>query len=137
MKGRNGAFDEKLKRLNDAANAAGWPSYDLDRARERLLELGPTQVAIKRGGEGARFADGPRRGTVLPFTVPEVDPVGAGDAFCAGVIAGLLDNRDFADAVRRGAAPGAFCVACQSDYAGLPTRAELETFLAGQAEPGR
>ena len=110
---------------------------DLDRARERLLELGPGQVAIKLGGEGARFADGPRRGTVPPFAVPEVDPVGAGDAFCAGIISGLLDTLDFADAVRRGAALGAFCVASQGDYAGLPTRAELKTFLAGQAEPGR
>ncbi|MBV9488704.1 MAG: sugar kinase [Verrucomicrobia bacterium] len=110
---------------------------DLDRMRERLLDLGPAQVAIKLGGEGARFADGQRRGTVPPFMVPEVDPVGAGDAFCAGVISGLLDELDFADAVRRGAALGAFCVSCQGDYAGLPTRSELETFLTGRVQPGR
>ena len=62
------------------------------------------------------------RSAVPPFMVTEVDPVGAGDAFCAGVISGLLDELDFADAVRRGAALGAFCVSCQGDYAGLPTR---------------
>jgi 2-dehydro-3-deoxygluconokinase len=110
---------------------------DLDQARERLLEFGPTQVAIKLGGEGARYADGEHRGTVPPFVVPEIDPVGAGDAFCAGVISGLLDNLPFADAVRRGAAMGAFCVSSKGDYAGLPTRSELNDFLSGHTQPGR
>ncbi len=110
---------------------------ELDRVRERLMGYGPAQVAIKLGGEGARYADGPRRGTVPPFQVPEVDPVGAGDAFCAGVISGLLDGLEFADAVRRGAALGAFCVSSPGDYAGLPTRAELDIFLQGHTQPGR
>jgi 2-dehydro-3-deoxygluconokinase len=61
-----------------------------------------------------------------------VDPVGAGDAFCAGFIAGRLDGVDLDTALRMGNACGALAVAAAGDQAGLPDRVELGRLLAGE-----
>jgi 2-dehydro-3-deoxygluconokinase len=104
---------------------------------DRLRELGPNRVAIKLGEKGVYFGDEKHRAHLPCFPVPEIDPVGAGDAFCAGLISGLLDKVSFAESVRRGAAMGAFSVSSWGDYAGLPTRNELDRFLAGEITHGR
>jgi 2-dehydro-3-deoxygluconokinase len=110
---------------------------DLEAMLDRLREFGPMRIAIKLGENGVFFADEKSRSHLPRFPVSEIDPVGAGDAFCAGVISGILDQVSFADSVRRGAAMGAFCVSSWGDYAGLPTRQELDRFLAGETTQGR
>jgi 2-dehydro-3-deoxygluconokinase len=102
-----------------------------------LLKLGPDQVVIKAGDKGAWFAEATERGFCPCYSVPEVDPVGAGDAFCAGVISALLEGRKLREAVQRGAALGAFCVSTFGDYQGLPTRPELEAFMEGKVPKSR
>ena len=93
---------------------------DLDRAPQRLLEPGPTQVAIKLGGEEPG----------LPTTCDAAPCRGwSGRGRRCLLRRGYLRvarQPEFGDAVRHGAALGAFCVPCQGGYAGLPTRAELE-----------
>jgi len=74
--------------------------------------------ALKAGDKGAWYADGAERGFCPCHSVPEIDPVGAGDAFCAGLLSGLLDGQPLRDAVTRGAALGAFCVSTFGDYQG-------------------
>jgi 2-dehydro-3-deoxygluconokinase len=127
--------DVLLPSLVDAELVCG--KSDPEAMLDRLTVLGPKQVAIKVGEQGAFFSDEKERGHLPCFPVSEVDPVGAGDAFCAGVISGLLDKVAFAESVRRGAALGAFCVSSWGDYAGLPTRTELDRFLAGEGTHGR
>jgi 2-dehydro-3-deoxygluconokinase len=104
---------------------------------DELLKLGPSQVIVKAGDKGAWYADGTERGFCPCYSVPEIDPVGAGDAFCAGLVSGLLDGKTLREAVQRGAALGAFCVSTFGDYQGLPTRPELEAFMEGKVVPGR
>jgi len=104
---------------------------------EALISLGSRQVVLKAGDKGAWYADGLERGFCPCHTVPEIDPVGAGDAFCAGLLSGLLDGQPLRDAVKRGAALGAFCVSTFGDYQGLPDRAGLEAFTEGSVVPGR
>jgi 2-dehydro-3-deoxygluconokinase len=127
--------DVLLPSLVDAEILCGM--CDPEAMLDRLRELGPKRVAIKLGEKGVFFADEKNRSHVPCFPVSEIDPVGAGDAFCAGVISGVLDNVSFADAVKRGAGMGAFAVSSWGDYAGLPTRQELDRFLAGEAAQGR
>jgi 2-dehydro-3-deoxygluconokinase len=67
----------------------------------------------------------------------QIDPVGAGDAFCAGVLSGLLDGLPLRDSVTRGVALGAFCVSTFGDYQGLPDRNGLKAFMEGTVTPGR
>jgi 2-dehydro-3-deoxygluconokinase len=102
-----------------------------------LLALGPSQVVVKAGDKGAWFADSKERGFCPCYPVPEADPVGAGDAFCAGLVSGLLDGTPLPEAVQRGAALGAFCASTFGDYQGLPTRSELKAFTEGRVMHGR
>jgi 2-dehydro-3-deoxygluconokinase len=104
---------------------------------DTLVSLGPPQVVLKAGDKGAWYADGAERGFCPCHSVPEIDPVGAGDAFCAGLLSGLLDGQPLRDAVARGAALGAFCVSTFGDYQGLPDRAGLQAFTEGSSIPGR
>jgi 2-dehydro-3-deoxygluconokinase len=104
---------------------------------DALVSLGPPQVVLKAGDKGAWYADGAERGFCPCHPVPEIDPVGAGDAFCAGLLSGLLDGQRLRDAVARGAALGAFCVSTFGDYQGLPDRAGLQAFTEGISIPGR
>ncbi|REF35959.1 sugar kinase [Thermasporomyces composti] len=92
-----------------------------------LASRGPTQVVIKRGGDGAyALIDGEVvTSPALPVTL--VDPVGAGDAFVAGYLSALLDGLSPADRLRRGNVCGAFSVSVSGDWEGLPRRRELAT----------
>ncbi|MFD0742569.1 sugar kinase [Phytohabitans flavus] len=90
-----------------------------------LFEAGVSEVVIKRGGDGAS-AHRPHLTVDRPARrVPVVDTVGAGDAFVAGYLSGLLDDADVAGRLDRAVATGAFAVASRGDWEGLPTRAEL------------
>jgi 2-dehydro-3-deoxygluconokinase len=94
--------------------------------------LNPTVVIAKLGADGALgFESGGavvQAGAIPVATV--VDPVGAGDAFCAGFIAGRLDGVDLETALRMANACGALAIAAAGDQAGLPDRAELGRLLA-------
>ncbi len=59
-----------------------------------------------------------------------VDTVGAGDGFATGVLSGILDGLSYEEAVVRGNAIGARMVTSKEDNAFLPTKAELEAFMA-------
>ena len=60
-----------------------------------------------------------------------IDPVGAGDAFCAGFIAARLDGGDTETALRWGNACAAACIAVEGDAEAFPSRPELMGMLAG------
>jgi 2-dehydro-3-deoxygluconokinase len=109
------------------------PSADPADLARAVLDLGPSVAVVKLGGAGALALsrDGePVAAPAVPVS-SVVDPVGAGDAFCAGFIAARLEGADVAGALRAGNACGASAVAASGDMAGLPERAELERLLAG------
>ncbi|WP_238846658.1 sugar kinase [Nocardia arthritidis] len=90
-----------------------------------LAALGPSQVVLKLGADGAlALQDGePIEQPAVPVTC--VDPVGAGDAFVAGYLAALLDGESISARMRSAATCGAFAVAGVGDWQGLPTRQEF------------
>ncbi len=59
---------------------------------KELLELGIDEVVVKRGARGADCYSSVERHTAPAVRVPVVDPVGAGDAFTAGYLSGLIDE---------------------------------------------
>jgi 2-dehydro-3-deoxygluconokinase len=103
----------------------------------RLLERGPRLVVITRGARGAWATDGGPPCEVGAFPVPAVDPVGAGDAFAAGLLSALLRDLPLPRALREAAAVAALCVAAAGDLDGLPTAAERDAYLAGGADVAR
>ncbi|MFI8893452.1 sugar kinase [Streptomyces paradoxus] len=93
-----------------------------------LLAAGAGEVVVKRGARGATTftADG---ATDRPARrVDAIDLVGAGDAFVAGYLSGLLDGADVPARLDRAVTTGAFAVATRGDWEGLPTRDELALF---------
>ena len=55
-----------------------------------------------------------------------IDVLGAGDAFTAGYLSGVLEDLSPVERLVRGTKVAAFCVSTAGDYEGLPTRAELD-----------
>lgn len=90
-----------------------------------LLKPGVAGVVVKLGSKGAYYKSEQHSGYMAPFPAEEIDPVGAGDAFAAGFISGLLHGEELEQAVRRASAMGAIAVSVNGDVEGLPNEAEL------------
>lgn len=94
-------------------------------AARRLAGDGARTVVVKRGPKGA-FSVTPDGINEEPArTVTAVDPVGAGDAFVAGYLAGRLDGLGSSGCLSMGCASGAFAVTVVGDWEGLPDRHDL------------
>lgn len=91
-----------------------------------LIGSGAGHAVLKLGVDGAASLASDGTWTVVPAVagVTVVDPVGAGDAFCAGYLAGQLEGLNEVDALALGNACGAAVVAVEGDQAGAPTREE-------------
>ncbi|WP_089966526.1 sugar kinase [Lihuaxuella thermophila] len=100
-----------------------------------LFHLGAQLVVVKLGPEGAYYQSKKEVGFVAGFPVDEVvDPVGAGDAFAAGFLSGLLEGLSLESAVQRGNAAGALVVMVRGDYEGLPQRETLMRFMKASGQ---
>lgn len=95
-----------------------------------FLSAGASKVIIKDGDVGSYYASNSgEEGFQESFKVERVvDPIGAGDGFAAGVLAGLIEGKDLAEAVKMGAKVGALVVTVRGDIEGLPERHVLEGF---------
>lgn len=91
-----------------------------------LLRTGIREVVVKRAGAGADLYLGGTAHHAPARGVPVKDVVGAGDAFCAGYLSGLLDGLGAEHRLHRGVTCGAFAVAAAGDWEGLPHRDELD-----------
>jgi len=122
--------------VGDEEARALWGRDDESFVQE-LAQRGPEEVVLKKGREGSlAFVEG----EILEhpaFEVAEVDPVGAGDAFAAGYLAGYLWGLPAGERLRVANAMGAMSVATLGDYEGLPDRDELRAFLEGEKSLGR
>ena len=87
--------------------------------------------AFKLGAKGALAVTDGRLHREPAVAVRAVDPVGAGDAFVAGYLAGLLDGCAGPECVRIGTRCGAFAVTVSGDWEGMPTREELDLLRHG------
>lgn len=113
----------------------GWDEEEAGIAR--LAAGGPGEVVLKRGAAGSTvWVDGDRV-DAAPFGVREVDPIGAGDAFAAGYLAGSLRGDSALDRLRTANAMGALCVSTLGDYEGLPSATELADFMDDKVTLGR
>jgi 2-dehydro-3-deoxygluconokinase len=96
-----------------------------DEMAARIADLGPSEVVIKRGSHGARALIGDRRLEEPGRSVTAVDHVGAGDAFVAGYLTGLLDGATPEKRLHLANLTGAFAVTVNGDWEGAPTKEEL------------
>ncbi|GAA1214758.1 sugar kinase [Kitasatospora nipponensis] len=101
------------------------PALPEQEAVAALIAQGRREVVITRGGDGASAITAHGTLDTPARRVPVVDVVGAGEAFVAGYLSGLLDGLDIAQRLHRAATTGAFSVATRGDWEGLPTRRDL------------
>ncbi|WP_240232625.1 sugar kinase [Devosia lacusdianchii] len=103
-------------------------------AARDILARGVRAVVLKQGAAGARYVDGTKDLSVPAFSVEEIDPTGAGDAFGATFLAGWLAGLDAETNLRRANGAGALAVGRKGPMEGTSTRAELDAFLARQVQ---
>lgn len=97
--------------------------------------IGSDQVVIiTDGGRGSQLYEGAGlRETVAAWpTAHVVDPVGAGDGFAAGVLAGRARKWGWRESIRLGSIVGAFAVSHSGDWEGYPQWDDAMAVLQSQ-----
>ncbi len=128
--------DIALLGLEEAALLLG--TGDPEQIVALLLEKGVQKIGLKAGAQGAWVASPSERLRVDPYPAACVEPVGAGDAFNAGFLSGVLEGAPLLRCGQLACAMGAFAVMGSGDIESLPScRRELENFLSGACDPTR
>lgn len=99
-------------------------------ACRRLLEMGPSVVALKRGAKGCEVFTREQRLEVPAFPVEAVDPTGAGDCFDAGFVVGLLEGLPLEEVGALANACGALGATKKGPMEGAFFRDQVEAFIA-------
>jgi len=91
-----------------------------------MLGRGVKIVAVKLGGDGCYVTDGREQHLIEPFKVDVVDTTGAGDAFCAGFLYGLVNGKSLFECGKLGNFVASRCVMKMGARTGLPVAEDLE-----------
>ena len=78
-------------------------------------------AVMTKGDQKMRFSIDGNYEEITPVKVVAVDPVGSGDAFTGGVIAGLLSGMSSKAALEQGSICGALVASMFGDWTGIPT----------------
>lgn len=78
-----------LVKCSDEDLAVVYPRLPLEEAAARLIGLGPAAVVVTRGAAGATCVTAEEALDVPGLEVAVADTIGAGDSFCAALLAGL------------------------------------------------
>ena len=88
-------------------------------------------AAIKDGGNGAWVSDGTTCQKIPPYPCKPIEPIGAGDGFNAGFLAGILQGKDVVTAGKMGGICGALATQTPGDVEGYPDIEQMQTALYG------
>lgn len=110
--------------------------YDkgLDKARE-LAANGAGIVIYKMGEQGAITLTQDKEIKTGIFPAEALKPTGAGDSFMGGLVASLAANFSVKESVLRGSACASMVVSRVGCAPAMPTKEELEVFLAEHPGP--
>jgi ribokinase len=99
-------------------------------AAETLLAKGIQTVMITLGADGVYVASPTMWQKIPAFKVDAVDTTAAGDVFCGALAVALVEGKSLPDAVRFAGAAAAICVTRLGAQSSVPSRDEIEQFLA-------
>jgi sugar/nucleoside kinase (ribokinase family) len=119
--------------LPSAGEAMMFTGASSDEDGCRALAATGKLVVLKQGARGCTVFERGSEVVVPGFAVPEVDPTGGGDCFCAGFTAGLLEGLRPPEAARFANAVGALAVTRRGPMEGAPARQEVLALLAAQS----
>jgi len=98
---------------------------DYCKGADFMIGRGAKIVAVKLGSAGCYVTDGRERLRIEPFKVKVVDTTGAGDAFCAGFLYGLISNSSLSECGRLANFVASRCVTKMGAREGLPYAKDL------------
>lgn len=111
---------ERLTGLNgtDEASADYW------------LSRQPKLLVIKHGKEGSRAYSTEESWLVKPFPVAAMKGFGGGDGYASAMLTGLMNGKSLPEALEMGSASAAMLVASHACSRDMPSRTQLEEFIA-------
>jgi sugar/nucleoside kinase (ribokinase family) len=109
---------------------------DPDLACAALLAHGVNVVGLKLGNEGCQVAWDGQQALLPGWKVSTVDTTGAGDAFCAGMIYGLLLGLSLPACGLLANTLGALATTVWGGGPALPGKAEVRQFLRQRIQSG-
>jgi ribokinase len=92
---------------------------------QKLIDEGAKIVAVKLGKKGSYVTNGREQYLVEPYRVNVVDTTGAGDAYCAGFLHGLLSGKDLKSCGQLGNLVAAHKIEKAGAREGLPRLRDL------------
>lgn len=101
---------------------------DLEAAMREWEKRYRLKVVLTRGEKGSCYLEDGKLMTVPAVKVEVVDTTGAGDAFNAGLSAGICESWPLEQAVRFAARTASLSVTRFGAQSGMPTRPEVERF---------
>jgi ribokinase len=104
---------------------------------ERLVRTGAAIAVVTLGGRGACARVGDAFVLQPAFAVAPVDTTAAGDTFCGVLAAGLAEGLGIPDALARAAVAAALATTRPGAQASIPSRAEVDAFLASARQQDR
>jgi 5-dehydro-2-deoxygluconokinase len=96
---------------------------------ERLARTEGKACIYKMGQAGSVAFAGEETVETPAFAIDAIKPMGAGDAFMAGLLAGLAGGRPLAEAIGRGSAAAAMVVSRFGCAPAMPDTGELDAFV--------
>lgn len=108
--------------VNDLASA--------DRAAKVFFDKGVQNVLITLGSRGVYINSEGHSEIVPAYRVNAIDTTGAGDAFNGGLLTALSEGKSLAEAARFAQALAALSVQRMGATPSMPTRAQIDAFLA-------
>ena len=98
---------------------------DYRKGADLMIGLGVKIVAVKLGDKGCFVTDAEEQLKVEPFKVKAVDTTGAGDAFCAGFLYGLINKKSLYECGQIANFVASRSVTTMGARAGLPYAKDL------------
>lgn len=105
-------------------------SEDPDQIIDYLFANGKAEyIAIKDGARGAYVADKKEKLFIPPYPCNSIDPIGAGDAFNAAFLVGILENKSLELCGKMGGFAGALATETLGDVEGYPSMDKINSFF--------
>lgn len=105
-------------------------TQDMNRVFREIFSFGTAKyIAVKDGANGAWVSDGGEPVHCPPMDCESVDSVGAGDAFNAGFLSGLLEEQPLRVCGEMGNIMGGMATQSLGDFEGLPSKEEMRDYL--------
>lgn len=120
-------MDYAVPSIEEARMVTGW--HDPADVAKALMEHGVKVVGLKMGEDGCYIRSADQELRIPKYDVEAVDACGAGDAFSAGFLTGILKGWDLEKTGRFANAVGALCVTAIGATTGIRSLEETLAFM--------